>query len=62
MWTIANRTRYQRDHLRYPSDVTEQEWQLVERLIPPAQRGGRKRTVDIREVLNAVMYSQSYIN
>ncbi len=56
MWTIANRARYQRDHLRYPSDVTDEEWQLVEPLIPPAKRGGRKRTVDIREVLNAVMY------
>ena len=56
MWTAENRARYQRDHLRYPSDVTDEEWQLVEPLIPPAKRGGRKRTVDIREVLNAVMY------
>lgn len=56
MWTTENRGRYQRDHLRYPSDVTEEEWQLVEPLIPPAKRGGRKRTVDIRAVLNAVMY------
>jgi transposase len=56
MWTAENRARYQRDHLRYPSDVTDKEWQLVESLIPPAKRGGRKRTVDIREVLNAVMY------
>jgi transposase len=56
MWTIENRARYQRDHLRYPSDVTDEEWQLVALLISPAKRGGRKRTVDIREVLNAVMY------
>ena len=56
MWTAENRARYQRNHLRYPSDVTEEEWQLVAPLIPPAKRGGRKRTVDIREVLNAVMY------
>ena len=57
MWTAENRARYQRDHLRYPSDLTDEEWQLVEPLIPPAKRGGRKRTVDIREVLNVVMYS-----
>jgi transposase len=56
MWTTENRARYQRDHLRYPSDVTDEEWQLVEPLLPAAKRGGRKRTVDIREVLNAVMY------
>ena len=56
MWTAENRARYQRNHLRYPSDVTEEEWQLVAPLVPPAKRGGRKRTVDIREVLNAVMY------
>jgi transposase len=56
MWTTENRARYRRDHLRYPSDVTDEEWQLVEPLIPPAKRGGRQRTVDIREVLNAVMY------
>lgn len=56
MWTTANRTRYQRDHLRYPSDVTEEEWQLVAPLLPPAKQGGRQRTVDLREVLNAVMY------
>jgi transposase len=56
MWTSENRARYQRNHLRYPSDVTDEEWQLVEWLIPPAKPGGRKRTVEIREVLNAVMY------
>lgn len=56
MWTTENRACYQRDHLRYPSDVTDEEWQLVEPLLPPAKPGGRKRTVDMREVLNAVMY------
>jgi hypothetical protein len=41
MWTIENRARYKRDHLRYPSDVTDEEWAHVELLIPPAKRGGR---------------------
>ena len=40
----------------YPSDLTDAEWALVAPLIPPAKHGGRKRTVDVREVLNAIFY------
>jgi transposase len=56
MWTAENRCRYDRDHLRYPSDLTEQEWALIEPFIPPAKHGGRRREVDEREVLNGIMY------
>jgi transposase len=56
MWTTKNRARYNRDQLRYPSDVTEEEWAVIAPLIPPARRGGRKRSVDIREVFNGVLY------
>lgn len=56
MWTDKNRARYNRDHLRYPSDVTDDEWAIVGPMIPPARHGGRKREVDIREVFNGVMY------
>ena len=56
MWTTENRGRYDRNRLRYPSDLTDEEWKLVEPLIPPAKRGGDKRIVDIREVVNALMY------
>ncbi len=56
MWTNENRHRYDRDRLRYPSDMTSDEWALVECLIPPAKRGGRRREVDVREVLNGIMY------
>ena len=56
MWTTENRPRYNRDRLRYPSDLTDTEWVLVEPLIPPAKRGGRRRTVEVREVVNGVMY------
>jgi hypothetical protein len=42
--------------LRYPSDLSDAEWALAEPLIPAAKRGGRKRTVDVREVLNAIFY------
>ena len=56
MWTAKNRPRYNRDKLRYPSDLTDEEWALVEPLIPPGKRGGGKRTVVMREVMNGVMY------
>jgi len=56
MWTTENRPRYDRDKLRYPSDLTDAEWSLVEPLIPPAKRGGRKREVVLREVVNGAMY------
>ena len=56
MWTSENRAQYKRDHLRYPGDLTDEEWAHVEPLIPPAKRGGRKREAKMREVLNGVMY------
>ena len=56
MWTVDNRPRYDRSKLRYPSDLTDEEWALIEPLIPPAKKGGNKRTVDVRAVINGVMY------
>ncbi|WP_092937920.1 IS5 family transposase [Rhizobium sp. 9140] len=56
MWTIENRGRYDRSKLRYPSDLTDEEWALVEPLIPAGKRGGGKRTVVLREVVNGLMY------
>ena len=56
MWTTENRPRYDRTGLRYPSDLTDAEWALVEPLVPPAKRGGRRREVVVRDVLNGVMY------
>ena len=56
MWTSKNRGRYDRSALRYPSDLTDDEWALIEPLIPPARRGGNKRHVDEREVMNGIMY------
>jgi transposase len=56
MWTAENRGRYDRSKLRYPSDLTDDEWTHVEPLIPPAKGGGNKRHVDVREVMNGIMY------
>jgi hypothetical protein len=44
MWTLENRAKYNRDHLRYPSDLTDDD---VEPLIPPAKPGGGKRRTEI---------------
>ena len=56
MWTTKNRARYERNHLRYPSDLTDEEWALLEPQIPPAKHGGRRREVDEREIVNGIMY------
>ena len=56
MWTVEQRQAHDRAGLRYPSDLTDAEWSLVEPFIPPARRGGRRRTVDAREVLNGIFY------
>jgi transposase len=56
VWTTENGARYNRDHLRYPSDLTDPEWEMIKPAIPPAKRGGRRRHVDEREVVNGIMY------
>jgi transposase len=56
MWTAKNRGRYDRSKLRYPSDLTDEEWAHVEPVIPPAKGGGNRRRVNIREVVNGIMY------
>ena len=42
--------------MSYSSNVSDQEWQLIEPLIPPAKAGGRPRTVNIRAIMNAIFY------
>jgi transposase len=56
MWKPEHRLAADRSGLRYPSDMRDAEWTLVAPLIPPAKRGGRRREVDVREVLNAIFY------
>jgi transposase len=56
MWTVEQRQAHDRAGLRYPSDLTDTEWALVAPFIPPAKRGGRKRTVDVRAVLDGIFY------
>jgi len=56
MWTVENRACYDRSKLRCPSDLTDDEWALVAPLIPPAKRGGNKRTVVMHEVVNGLVH------
>jgi putative transposase len=41
---------------RYPSDLTDSQWDVIRPLLPPAKPGGRPRTVDLREVVNTLFY------
>ena len=41
---------------RYPSDLTDEEWQRILPLLPEPPRRGRKVGVDLREILNAIRY------
>ena len=56
MWTAFARSQYERLNDRYASDVTDDVFGLIEPLLPSAKRGGRQRTTDLREVLNAILY------
>jgi putative transposase len=42
---------------RYPTDLTDEEWSRIEPLLPPCGKTGRKRSVDLREILNAIRYT-----
>ena len=40
----------------YPSDLTDKQWNLIKPHIPDAKEGGRPRTTDMRQVVNAIFY------
>jgi putative transposase len=53
---MVHRIQYRK---KYPSDLTDEQWAILAPLIPPAKqhkRGGRPRTVNMREVLNTLFY------
>ena len=56
MWTPEHRRIADRRGLRYPSDLTDAEWAIAAPMIPPAKHGGRRRSVNVREVLNGIFY------
>jgi putative transposase len=58
-WTAIARAEYNRDTLRFPSDLTDREWALIAPLISPAKRSGRPRTTDMRDVVEAILFIAS---
>ena len=56
MWEPEHRLAADRRGLRYPSDLTDAEWAIVAAMIPPGRHGGRRRSVNVREVLNGIFY------
>ena len=44
------------ENKKYPSDITDEQWDYIRELIPAAKTGGRPRTINMREVLNAIFY------
>ena len=55
-WTKITRQQYQRDGMRYASDMTDAEWKLIARRLPPRRRLGRPREVDLRKVIEAILF------
>ena len=39
----------------YPTDLTDEQWKLLETILPPSELRGRKREVDLREIVNAIL-------
>src|ERR1700724_1459138 len=56
MWTKEQRAIYWRDEDRYPSNLTDVEWERLKPLIPEAGPGGRPRKTDMRAAMNAIFY------
>ena len=56
MWTPATRKNYSRNGLRYQSDVTDEEWRVIEPYLPPAKGIGRPRDWPLREIVNGIFY------
>ena len=55
-WDDAARSEHSRCCARYPSDLTDREWALIEPLLPAAKPGGRPRSTDLRAVVDAILY------
>lgn len=55
-WTETTRPQYRREGLRYASDLTEAEWRIVAPFLPPRSCVGRPREVELREVVNAILF------
>ena len=55
-WNETAKTQFARPRDRFGSDLTDEEWNLVEPCLPPQARRGRPRKTDLREVADAIQY------
>ncbi len=58
-WTDTARRQHMRNGPRYPSDLQDGEWALIEPMFPAARSGDRPRTTCLREVIDAILYIAS---
>src|SRR3712207_9515457 len=56
MWTPEDRSRYARPDLRYPSDVTDAEWELVCPFLVSSKHKSSPSPERVRAILNGVLY------
>jgi transposase len=54
MWTTATRRQHSRDHLRYGSDLTDAEWEILAPFMPSPASTGRPRLWSVREIMNVI--------
>jgi len=56
MWTPTTREQYRRQTMRYQTDLTDEEWRVIEPYLPPPKTTGRPRAWPMREIVNAIFY------
>lgn len=56
MWTPTTRRQHSRHHLRYGSDLSDAEWEIIAPFMPAPAKTGRPREWPMREILNAIFY------
>ena len=50
------KTKRSRKVKRYPSDLNDKRWEIIRALLPEALPNGRPRTIDLRKLINAILY------
>lgn len=56
MWTAATRAQHSRKTSRYRTNLTDEEWRVIEPHLPAAKSTGRPRSWPMREVINGIFY------
>jgi putative transposase len=53
---MARKKRNRKGIKRYPTDFSQKRWEIIKDLLPDAAPGGRPRTINMRKLLNAILY------